>query len=166
MTFSDFGEKIPFWSFWPFLVKIWPFWTKNGLLGTFLPNGSWDLPEFCYGNCQNVLLLQLPSVYAGKNLVLPNLAIFWSKFCHFGPKIAFWAHFSQTGHDICPIFAMETVIMFYYYNYLVYMLAKIWFGQIWPFFFQNLAIFAPFHPNGSWDLPYFRYGNYHNVLLL
>ena len=48
--------------------------------------------------------------------------------------MAFWAHSSQTGHAICPIFAMETATMFYYYNYLVYMLAKIWFGQFWQFF--------------------------------
>ena len=47
--------------------------------------------------------------------------------------MAFWAHFTQTGHEICPIFAMETAIMFYYYNYPMYMLAKIWFGQFSSF---------------------------------
>jgi hypothetical protein len=72
------------------------------------------------------------------------LAIFGSKFGHFGPKMAFWAHFDQTGHDICPILAMETSLMFYYYNYLLYVLTKIWFGQFWPFFVIFGPKFCPF----------------------
>ena len=44
------------------------------------------------------------------------------------------ANFSQTLQYICPIFTMETAIIFYYYTYLVHVLAKIWFGQFWLFF--------------------------------
>ena len=34
------------------------------------------MPDFRYGKCNYCLLLELPSIYAGKNLVRPNLAIF------------------------------------------------------------------------------------------
>ena len=40
---------------------------------------------------------------------------------HVVQKSGFRAIFSQVFHSICPIFTMETAIMFYYYTYLVYL---------------------------------------------
>ena len=53
--------------------------SKNQVFGPFFPNASLDLPDFHYGKCNYGLLLELPIIYASKNLVRTILAI----FCHF-----------------------------------------------------------------------------------
>ena len=40
VTFSVFGRKIPFWRFWPFYVKKWPFLAKNQHFSQYLKIGS------------------------------------------------------------------------------------------------------------------------------
>ena len=95
---------------------------------------SWDFFNFFAEICGIIRVRKWRFRILAKKSRFRRFRHFWSKFGHFGPKMAFWAHFSKTGHEICLIFPIETSTMLYYYNYLLYMLSKICFGQFWPFF--------------------------------
>ena len=100
VTFSDFGRKIPFWRFWPFYVKKWPFLAKNQHFSQYLKIGSQDLLSFVYLNCFWGLFMKSLSESSGKNLVLAILALFWSKNGHFWLKIKVSVNFSRFSHRI------------------------------------------------------------------
>ena len=95
LDFSDFlykdvgpeYEKMYVFDFWPknlvlailaILCQNLAILAKNGLFDTFLPNASLVLSGFHYGNCNYGILLELPSVDAGK-------IFFCNFFFFFGP---------------------------------------------------------------------------------
>ena len=66
-----FVENSRFRHFGHFRSKFGHFGPKNCHFDPFLPNASLVLSGFHYGNCYYAILQELPSVDAGKNLVLP-----------------------------------------------------------------------------------------------
>ena len=82
--------------FGPFLVQICPLLAQNQHFGLYLLNGSLNFANFWYRNLSYGLLLENRGLGLGKNLVLPILNPFWSKFAPFRPKINILAFNFQT----------------------------------------------------------------------